>query len=161
MGQVIAFPAHPTPCPGRVADLGFAENVLLVAIRCWVEAYRGATIPSHAFAKGSRAPGLLMPRFSIDALVTIVARAVRRPVEVHCPGCPNVSDDEKRRLYAASLAQAGVSDFPDKVLRTTLLSAEGAAFAIGSLEGLGELFSHAWLFVTRRTSTAQKTHALH
>jgi hypothetical protein len=107
MGQVIAFPAHPTPCPGRVADLGFAENVLLVAIRCWVEAYRGATIPSHAFAKGSRPPGLLMPRFSIDALVTIVARAVRRPVEVHCPGCPNVSDDEKRRLYAqASLRPA-------------------------------------------------------
>jgi hypothetical protein len=158
MGQVIPFPAHSTPCPGRVADLGFAENVLLVAIRCWVEAYRGATIPSHAFAKGSRPADAA---FSIDALVTIVARGVRRLVEVHCPGCPNVSDDEKRRLYAASLAQAGASDFPDKVLRTTLLSAEGAAFAIGSLEGLGELFSHAWLFVTRRTSTAQKTHALH
>jgi hypothetical protein len=161
MGQVIAFPAHPTPCPGRVADLGFAESVLLGAIRCWVEAYRGGDDPVPRLRRGLKTTGTADAAFSIDALMTIVARTVRRPVEVHCPGCPNMSDDEKQLLYAASLAQAGASDIAEKVLRTTLLSAEGAAFAIGSLEGLGKLFTHAWLFLTRRTSTAQETHVLH
>jgi hypothetical protein len=37
----------------------------------------------------------------------------------------------------------------EKVLRTTLLSVQGADFAIFPLEGLGDLFVRTWLLLSR------------
>jgi hypothetical protein len=69
--------------------------------------------------------------------------------------CPHLSLDEKNLLRAASLAQADEGHVAEKVLRTTLLSAQGAEFAIGPLEGLGTLFAQARLFLTRRRLAPQ------
>jgi hypothetical protein len=152
MGQVIEFPVSPTPYPDRADDLGFADSVLLFAVRKWVEAYRGGEDPVPRLRAGLATVGAQEAASAIDALMATVARAVRRPVDIHCPACPNVSRDEGHLLHAASLAQAGTGHLAETVLRTTLLSAEGAAFAAGSLQGLGELLTQAWLFLTRRES---------
>jgi hypothetical protein len=93
--------------------------------------------------------------FSIDGLMAILARAARRPIDIHHPSCPKVSEDEKQLLYVASLVQSGGSGLAEKTLRMTLLSAEGAAFAIGPLEGLAELFKRAGLLLTRRARPAR------
>ncbi len=45
----------------------------------------------------------------------------------------------------------------EKVLRTGLLSAEGAAVAVDALEVLGELFAKARLFFARRTSPVSES----
>jgi hypothetical protein len=152
MGQVIAFPVHPASYPDLVADLGTADCVLLIAIRWWVEAYRADDDPIPRLCQGLETAGAHDAAFSIDGLMAVVARTGRRPVDVRCPRCTNLSHDEKQLLHAASLAQACDSPLAEQVLRTTLLSAEGAAFAIGSLEGLGELFARARLFFTRCAS---------
>ena len=75
---------------------------------------------------------------------------MRRPITIHCPLCSTVSEDEKHLLHAASLAQAGPGDTAERALRTTLLSAQGAEFALGTLEGLGALFAQAGLLFRRR-----------
>jgi hypothetical protein len=45
----------------------------------------------------------------------------------------------------------------ERVLRTTLLSAQGAEFAIVPLTGLGELFAQARLFLCRRRLPTEAT----
>jgi hypothetical protein len=74
--------------------------------------------------------------FSVDQLMAVVARTARRPVAIHCPRCPYLSIDEKHLLHAANLPQSGKSELAERAL----LSAHGAEFALGPLEGLGELF---------------------
>jgi hypothetical protein len=53
-------------------------------------------------------------------------------------------------LHAASLAQAGETPRAERALRHALLSAQGAEFAIGPLEGLATLFTEASLRLRRR-----------
>jgi len=150
MGQLIAFPAHSTPYPDRAADLDTADCVLILAIRWWVENYKAGADPIPRLREALETAGAHDAAFSIDGLMTIIARLARYQVDIRCPRCPNVSDDEKQLLHAASLAQAGSGPLAEKALRTALLSAEGAAFAACTLEGLGDLFAKARLFFTRR-----------
>jgi hypothetical protein len=150
MGQIIAFPAPPTPYPDRTADLDRAECILLVAIRSWVAAYREGEDPIPQLCEGLQTAGAPDAAFSIDRLMEVVARAVIRPVDIRCLRCRQLSLDEKHLLRAASLAQAGDNFLAEKVLRTTLLSAQGAEFAVGSLECLAELFAEARLLLRIR-----------
>ena len=86
--------------------------------------------------------------------MAVVARTARHPVAIHCPRCPHLSDDEKHLLHAASLAQSGESQLAERALRTALISASGAEFALGPLEGLGTLFAEARLLFSRRRPPA-------
>jgi hypothetical protein len=153
MGKVIVFPQC-IPYPNRAADLGPADGVLLIAIRSWVEGFRANTDPMAGICQQLHAAGAPDAAFSIDGLMSVIAHLVRRPVDIHCPRCPNLSRDEQQLLHAASLAQAGDKHLAEKALRTTLLSAEGAAFAVGPLEGLSALFIQARLFLTRHLPPA-------
>jgi len=155
MGQVITFPIHATQYPDYADDLDAVENLLLVAVRGGVGAYRRGEDPVPHACEALATAGMHDAAFSIDGLMSIVAGLVRRPVHIYCVKCPNLSHDEKQLLHAASLTQNGDLHLVEKVLRTTLLSAEGAAFAVGRLEGLGTLFARARLLLARRPSPVQ------
>lgn len=138
MGQVIAFPAVPAAYPDLTADLDTAEHLLIGAIRWWVESHRTGEDPIPRLLQSLETAGTPDAAFSIDGFMTVVARAVTRPVEINCPECPHLSLDEKHLLRAASLAQAEERDLSRRVLRTTVLSAQGARDAIVSLECPGQ-----------------------
>ncbi len=150
MGQVIHFPLPASDYPTRATDLDRAESLLLIAIRWWVAAMRTAEDPLPRLSQGLDMAGAREAAFSIDALMGVVARTARRMLTVHCPRCPNLSDDETQLLHAASLAQDGDSPAAERALRHALLSAQGAEFALGPLEGLGTLFTEASLLLRRR-----------
>ncbi len=149
MGQIFHFPVQPTSYPNQSSDLATADCVLLLAMRWWVEDYKAGVDPVPRLQVALENAGATEAAFSIDSLMSIVARTGRRPIAVHCPRCPNLSGDEKQLLHAASLTQACNGTLAGKSLRTALLSAEGAAFAVGALEGIGELFGNARLFFAR------------
>ena len=136
-----------------------AECILLTAIRGWVAAYRHDDDPMPGLIQGLGNTGACDAAFSIDALMAIIAQSVQQPVIVHCPRCPHLSDDERHLLHAASLAQAGDGHLAEMALRTALLSAQGAEFALGPLHGLGELFAEAGLHFRRRRPPAVKQDA--
>jgi hypothetical protein len=98
------------------------------------------------------AAGTYDAAFSVDALMAIIARTARQPVAIHCPRCPHLSDDERHLLHAASFTQSGEVHLTEKALCTDLLSAQGAEFALGPLQWLGELFAEAGFFFRRRQS---------
>jgi hypothetical protein len=92
--------------------------------------------------------------FSVDRLMAVFVRTARRPIAVRCPRCPGLSEDERHLLHAASLVQAGDRKMAERALRTALLSAQGAEFALGPLQGLGDLFAEAKLLFRRRRPPA-------
>jgi hypothetical protein len=150
MGQLIAFPSPPTPYPDLAADLDKGETILLVAIRWWGESFREGEDPIPCLLQGLETAGTADAAFSIDGLMSIVARVAKRPVDIRCPRCPRLSDDEKHLLRAACLAQTGNRNMAEKALRATLLSPQAAEFALGPLEGLAEIFAKARLFLSPR-----------
>jgi hypothetical protein len=154
MGQVIPFPTQPTPYPDQIENLGAADGVFLLAMRWWVEDYRANVDPIPRLQTALHKAGAHDAAFPIDSLMTTVARGARRTVDVHCPLCPSLSDDEKQLLYVASLVQANNAPLADRALRTALLSADGAAFAVESLEDLSEFFTKARLFFAKRVAPA-------
>ena len=152
MGDIIRLPARPAAYPATSATLDRAETVLLTAIRHWVQAYRQDEDPVPRLAQELEIAGAPDAALPIDAVMMVLARSVRQPVSIHCPRCRGLSDEEKHLLYAASVVQAGDVDLAERTLRNVLLTAEGAAWALGPLQELGEMFAEAGLFLRRRTA---------
>jgi hypothetical protein len=155
MGQVLRLDACSDGYPSTAAALETAETAFLHVLRGWVAAYRRREDPVPALCEMIDTAGARDAAFSVDRLMAVFARTVRRPIAIHCPPCPHLSDDEKCLLHAANLAQAGDRLLTERALRTALLSASGAGFALGPLDGLGGLFAKARLFLRRRWMAAE------
>jgi hypothetical protein len=150
MGQVIHLSVPWAAYPVTTEALDAAERILLLGVRWWVADYRQSVDPLPRLCEAMRSAGPREAAFSVDRLMAVIARTALRPVAIHCPRCRHLSRDETSVLYAASLVQAGESRTAERALRTALLSAPGAEFALGPLEGLGELFTRARLLFRRR-----------
>jgi hypothetical protein len=150
MGEIIRLPVVAAGYPETSAELDRAESVLLIAIRWWVEAYRRDEDPLPRLSQGLEIAGAPDAGICVDALMSVVARSVQRPISVHCPRCRALSDDEKQLLHAAGLAQSRADALAKRALRDALLTAYGAEFALGPLCELGDLFAEAGLFLRRR-----------
>lgn len=156
MSQVIRLSllAPTEPYPDASTELDTAERTLLTGIRWWVADHWQGDDPLPRLCRTFDTSNVHDAAFSVDQLMFVVARSAQRQVAIHRPHCPALSDDERHLLTAASLAQAGRSDLAERTLRTTLLSAQGAEFALAPLEGLGELFTEAKLLFRRRRPPA-------
>jgi hypothetical protein len=153
MGQVIYLNPSSAAFPTAVNALNKAETVFLQALRNWVAAHRLGEDPLSRLCEAMDNVGAYDAAFSIDRLMAVIARSVRQPIAIHCPRRPHLSDDERCLLHAVGLVQAGESGMAERALRTALLSAAGAEFALGPLEGLAEMFADAKLFFRKRIST--------
>jgi hypothetical protein len=156
MAQIIPFAPTPATYPNSTTLLDAAERAFLIAVRWWASAFRHGEDPVPHLCQHLHALGARDAAFSVDALMAIIARTVRQPIAIHCPRCPQLSPDEAHLLHAASLTQAGESALAARALRTALLSASGAEFALGPLAGLGELFARASLLFSRRRSRIEE-----
>ncbi len=136
--------------PQRAAGLDRSECVLLIAIRWWVATFRQGEDPMPRLHQGLEIAGAREAAQSVDALMGTVARTARRPIDIHGPRCPGLFADEQQLLHAASLTQAGESALAERSLCRALLSSQGAAYALGPLEGLSAAFTDARLFLRRR-----------
>lgn len=138
------------------ASLIKAESLMLLSMRWWVRCHTQQECPMERLIQGMRRGGAPDAAHSVNGLMWIVARTGQRPVDIRCPRCPTLSDDEATLLHAAWLAQEARSDLAERVLRSHLLTDTGAVFAIGPLEGLGNLFLRAGLgFGGRRSDRAE------
>jgi len=152
MGRILPFPRRFLPkYPEAASALDPAECLLLAALRWWLAAIRQAKDPLVWLRQTMAAAGAPDAAHSVDQLMRVVARTARRQVEIGCPCCLGLSRDERRLLHAASLAQAGETARAEEVLRAGMLSAVGAEFALGPLEGLGELLASAGFIFPRRS----------
>lgn len=151
MGQIIQLAAATTDYPETTDALDAAEGAFLLALRWWVaKRQQNGNALFHVRAALAKA-GVARAAFPLDRFMTLAAHSTRRRVMTYCPCTPHVGQDEKQLLYSASLAQNGESDLASRVLRTTMLTTEGAVLALGPLEDLGEQFAQSKLLFQKRT----------
>jgi hypothetical protein len=154
MGQIIRLPLVSAAYPAATADLERPERVLLTAIRWWIAEFQQRVDPMPRLCEAMHQAGTHDSAFAADQLMALCVRAARRPLTIHAPLRLGLSEDEAHLLHAASLVQAGECQIAENVLRTTLLSAPGADFALGPLQTLAEMFAEARLFLRRRWLSA-------
>lgn len=143
MAIILPFPPLSPPWPENASDLAPIERTVLLALRLWAAAFRRGEDPMpDLFAAMAERGAPRDAALSVDALLAVAARTARRPLDLRCPSCPGLSDDEARLLRAGALAQRGDPDAAEGALRP-LLSDAGASFALGPLEGLGALLAAA------------------
>ncbi len=150
MDSVVAMEWYGSEQTRRVAELPKPETLMLLAMRWWVRCYATGEDPIPRLTEALGRAGARDAGHSIDGLMGIVARTGLRPVDIRCPRCPELSDDEAVLLHAGLLAQVERADLAEGLLRLHLLSQGGAEFAIGPLEGMGFLFLEAGLMFGRR-----------
>jgi len=152
MGRIMPFaPRVLRGYPHATEALDPAELVLLLGLRGWVGGLRRGTDPMPRLGESMAEAGAPGAAASLDMFMRIVARTARRPVELRCPSCPRLAQDEQHLLHAARLAQGREAWLAEEVLRDDLLSRTGAEFALGPLQGLAEFLLEAGLTLRPRS----------
>jgi hypothetical protein len=150
MGRILPFAPRFLPeSPTGTEALDPAGSVFLLGLRWWVADMKQGHDPLVRLRQTMDIAGAPDAAYSVDYLMGVVLRTARRPIQIGCPRCPRLSRDERRLIHAASLAQAGETSQAEGALRAGMLSPSGAEFALGPLEGLGELMANAGLVFRR------------
>lgn len=150
MGRIMPFaPRVLRGYPAAADALDEPEAVLLRCLRSWVADVRQGTNPLPRLRDAMA--GMADAAASLDMLMRVIARTAYRPVEIGCERCPRVAADEQRLLHATRLAQGREAWLAEEALRAGLLSDTGAEFALGPLQGLGEIFLEAGLRLRPRS----------
>jgi hypothetical protein len=129
--------------------LEIPERLLIWGCRTWAACSRSRICPVSELQEVFARFGVVEAVASLDALLCATARTAIRTIEVRCPRCPNLSDDELCLLQAAAAAQH--RDFESA--RTHLqrwLPGPVANWALGPACGLGALFEDAGLVLPVR-----------
>ncbi|MDO9712507.1 hypothetical protein [Paracraurococcus lichenis] len=151
MGHIVPFaPRSLRGYPNATEALDPAETLLLLGVRGWVRDVRRAVNPMLRLEESMARVGIPAAAASLDMFMRVIARTARRPVELGCPHCPRLTTDEQRLLHAARLAQGRDSWLAEEALQQGLLSNVGAEFALGPLQGLGEMFLTVGLHLSPR-----------
>lgn len=93
------------PAPDRLADLGAGEILVLRGLRTWVAYSHHQADPFGPVARLFQAQGIDGAAEALNSMLDLLAIAGRHRVEVACPRCPGIADDEMRVLHALSSLQ--------------------------------------------------------
>jgi hypothetical protein len=130
--------------------LEIPERLLIWGARTWVFCSRTQDSAVAQLEPVFRRFGVVAAAASLDAWLCATAQTATHALEVRCPRCPNLSDDEVYLLQAAAAAQHG--DFASA--RTQLarwLPAAVADWALGPVGGLAKIFKNAGLIMPLRS----------
>jgi hypothetical protein len=93
--------------PNDLKDLNYPEQLTLWSIRLWSDGYRQNYSP-YAILRGAyqraKCPNGLM---ALDNLLSLVISGHSRTVDIRCPCCGGISEDEWRMLQSIASVQAG------------------------------------------------------
>ena len=143
--------------PGNeVGDLPFGEQFLLWAVRNWVTAFVHQHDRHAVLHKGFRLAGIEEAYLAIDELLTIVSASATTRIEVRCPDCRIVSDDEQVFIGMIAALQRSDCDGSAALLGFWLAPA-GVRLAEVPAKKLASLMALGGLTVRRREfSTAAR-----
>ncbi len=85
--------------------LALSERFVLWNVRAWACCCRGRRLPAEPVVAAFANIGVPAAADALDAAMTRLVLATGRPLAVHCPPHPGLSDDERTLLAAAAAAQ--------------------------------------------------------
>lgn len=93
--------------PNHLKDLSYPEQLTLWSIRIWSDGYRQNYSPyatlREAYHRAKCSNGLM----ALDNMLSLVISGHSRMVDICCPCCGGISDDEWRMLQSIASVQAG------------------------------------------------------
>lgn len=89
----------------KLDALALSERFLLWNIRAWACSCRGRHLPAEPVRLAFQNVGIPDAAAAIDAAMTHLVLATRRPLAVYCPPYIGLSDDETMLIAAAAAAQ--------------------------------------------------------
>ena len=143
------------PAGARYADLPFGEQLLVWALRLWVRGYMtqdsgdAEDLPA-ALRRGFHQANLDAGYSLLDELLSIVSVSARARIDVGCPCCVGIGDDEQ--LFIAVIAALQRDDFPTgRRLLGYWLTASGVRLALAPALRLARLLTRRGLALRPRT----------
>ena len=103
-----------------VHDLPFAERLAIWAARVWVEAHcagKTSCMRLDSLFQHAKLEDCIGPFYS---LFMLLAHGARRKLNIQCPCCRKLSDDERLLLVLITAHQQGQPEKADSVLRDWL-----------------------------------------
>ena len=131
--------------------LEIPERLLIWGCRTWAACGQRQVCPLAELQDVFRRFGVVDAVASLDALLCATAQTAIRSIEVRCPRCPNLSDDEVCLLHAAAAAQHRDMESAREYLKRWLPGAV-ADWALGPVRGLGILFANGGLVLPVRAA---------
>ena len=136
----------------RIADLPFGEQFLLWAIRHWVMAFTQQGDRHAMLHKGFRLAGIEEGYLAIDELLTIVSASATSRIEVRCPDCSTISNDEQILVgMIAALQRSDSREFA--VLLGFWVAPAGVRLSLAPATRLASLMALGGLTLRRREIT--------
>ena len=86
-------------------DLNLAEKLMLWGIRIWVRLFLDGKSAVPVLKEGFELAGIDDGAVAIDSIMSVIASASVRTLDVRCPDCRQLSNDELRLLGAVAAAQ--------------------------------------------------------
>lgn len=135
--------------PEGSATLAPAERFMLWALRAWVQRCKARCLPAIEVETAFAEIGLSEGAVALDAALRGVAQATRRPLLVHAPHCPALSDDEWLLLGAAAATQHQAFGTAHRLL-SEIVHPVGADLVLGPLSSLGLMLALAGIDLPNR-----------
>ena len=98
--------SKPETRDGALDALALSERFLLWNFRAWACSCRGQRLPAEPVRLACQNIGIPAAATAIDAAMTHLVLATRRPLAVNCPPHAGLSDDERMLIAAAAAAQS-------------------------------------------------------
>lgn len=98
---------RPSTIPAEFPYLPFSEKLMLWAIRLWVLETREADKDQEALRHGFKLAGVPDAFFALDDFLCVISASATAQIDVGCPSCTKVSDDEHLLLGVISAWQQG------------------------------------------------------
>ena len=99
------FHAAPQAPESDLDTLALSERFILWNFRAWACCCRGRRLPAEPVTNAFGNIGAPAAATALDAAMTRLVLATARPLAVHCPSHPGLSDDERRLVAAVAAAQ--------------------------------------------------------
>lgn len=118
------------------------ETVLVWGLRQWVSAHKARESGHEAIEAQFDSHGVRDAAASLDAILRTTAACATRSIDVRCPCCPGLSDDEMRIVAAIGLMQWNEPTIAFELF-STWLPPTGVRMALHMAHGAANVLTRA------------------
>ena len=91
----------------KFTELSFGEQILLWGVRIWVSGHKNSSNIQKLLRSAYSYAGVPKAHASLHTMMGMITTAGYGVMEVRCPSCSKISDDEHRLMAAISAWQHG------------------------------------------------------
>jgi len=141
--------------PAELTNLPFGEQLMLWAIRLWVQAYLERSNVEAVLRHGFKLAGAPDAQHAMDDLMCVIATSAKTHVDIGCVKCANLSVDEDLLLGCIAASQQGDGNQEACALLSIWLPPAAIRCALGPLNALAAALKERGLLLRQRSTPTE------